>query len=90
MVRAIFYCRSVEITGKADDGRPIGTVTLTAAAKGPYKHWSQWTPSGELKLGTLNPDAFAWFVDRVQRDVSLVLGDPTAADLAPADVPAAS
>lgn len=86
-VRAIFYVRSCEITG-TDDGRPIGTVNLTAAARGPYKHWAKWTPSGTLSIGTVNADAFAAFVERVGRDVALTITDPTPADLD--DAPAAA
>jgi hypothetical protein len=85
-VRAIFYIdelvsRPGDVTDKGV--RPAtGTVKLRAAAKGPYKHWSKWTPSGTLELGTLNEQAFAWFAERLGQDVAITFGDPTAADLA--------
>lgn len=80
-VRAIFFVRSVEITGRDDDGNEVGTVNLTAAAKGPYKAWSRWTPSGSLTLATVNAAAFAHFREHVGRDVAVSITEPTAADL---------
>jgi hypothetical protein len=85
-VRAIFYVDELvqkpgDVTEKGQRAA-IGTVKLRAAAKGPYQHWSKWTPSGELSLGTLNEAAFAWFADRLGQDVAITFDDPTDADLA--------
>lgn len=83
-VRAIFYVQEMTVkpnTSEDAEAGDIGEVTLTAAAKGPYKRWSKWTPFGQLKLGTLNPAAFAWFRERLGSDVTLTFDDPTPADL---------
>ena len=76
-VRAIFYV--AEVTLKPND---VGSVKLNPVAKGPYGHWSKWTPSGELTLNSTNERATAWFQERIGRDVSITIDDPTEADLA--------
>lgn len=78
-VRAIFYV--AEVAFKPND---VGSVKLTAAAKGPYGHWSKWTPSGDLILNSTNESATMWFRERIGKDVALTIEDPTEADLAPA------
>lgn len=79
-VRAIFY---VAEATRLPNG--VGRVKLQAAAKGPYGHWSKWTPSGELTLNSTNEAAHAWFDERVGKDVALNIDDPTEADLATGD-----
>jgi hypothetical protein len=83
-VRAIFYVDELSMRpgrDADDEGRPIGDVKLRAAAKGPYRRWAKWTPSGELTLGTVNADAFEWFRQRLGTDVAISFEDPTEADL---------
>lgn len=77
-VKCIFYVASVE---KRANG--VGLVTASPVAKGPYAEWSQWTPSGTLQFTSLNPAATAWFEDRLGRDVTLLIDDPTPEDVAP-------
>lgn len=76
-VRAIFY-----VDGVTQKPNEVGEVLLRAAAKGPYGHWSKWTPSGELKLNSTNQAATDWFMARVGKDVAISIDDPTDADLA--------
>lgn len=76
-VRAIFY---VEEVSEKPGG--IGTAKLRAVAKGPYASWSKYTPFGELNLGTLNENAFAWFREHLGADVAITFDDPTPDDLA--------
>ncbi len=81
-VKAIFYVE--ELVMKPDPQTPaarVGTVKLRAVAKGPYGKWAKWTPYGEITLGTLNEKAFAWFEQRLGKDVALTFDDPTEADL---------
>ena len=77
-VRAIFFVSEVaKIVGGA------GKVKLQAAAKGDYKQWSKWTPSGLIEFTCLNEQATAWFDERIGRDVAIGFDDPTEEDLAP-------
>lgn len=78
-VRAIFYVEHVTVERKHtdDDGNLIrtGEVELRPSLRGPYKEWAKYTPYGELKLGTLNPAALAWFEERLGQDVALTFDD---------------
>lgn len=75
-VKAIFYVAGVE--KRAND---VGIVRCQAVAKGPYKEWAQFSPSGSLEITSLNPAATDWFLARVGKDVSLTIDDPTEADV---------
>lgn len=82
-VRAKFYVASVEITQREEreDGGVdhTGTVKLLPVTRGEEnKSWSRWTPSGQLLMSTLNPKAFAWFQDRVGRELYLDFTDAEA------------
>lgn len=84
-VRAICYVEELVIRPgdtSQDDTGPVGVVKLRPAAKGPYQNWARYTPHGSIELGTLNPAAFAWFQERLGRDVAVTFDDPTDADLA--------
>lgn len=63
-----------EVGKKPTNGEAIGTVTLTASTKGPH-NWSQWTPFGEMRLGTLNAEAMAWFDARLGKDLAILIDD---------------
>ncbi len=75
-VKAIFYISGVE---KRANG--VGVLNAQAVAKGPYKDWAQYTPSGTLQITSLNPAATDWFLARIGKDVTLVIEDATEADL---------
>lgn len=79
-VKCIFYVSGVE---KRANG--VGVVNAQPVAKGPYKEWAQFTPSGTLQITSLNPAATDWFMERIGKDVAILIGDPTEADLAPGE-----
>lgn len=72
-VEARFYVTNV---GKSagPGGTPHGTVHLQVATKGP-NNWSQWTPTGELRMATLNEKALAWFEERLGKDLAITFAD---------------
>lgn len=72
-VEARFYVKDVGKTC-GQGGKPVGTVVLTASTKGPHD-WSEWTPSGQITMGTLNADALAWFEARLGKDLAIVFDD---------------
>lgn len=59
-IRAKFLCRAKE---EYADPKNCGTVTLSAVTSGSEenKTFWKWTPSGEVKLFTVNEAAFAAF-----------------------------
>jgi hypothetical protein len=75
-VKCVFYVSGVE---KRANG--VGVLNAVAVAKGPYKEWAQFTPSGTLQITSLNPAATDWFLERIGKDVTLVIEDATEADL---------
>jgi len=75
-VKCVFY-----ITGVEKRANGVGVLNARAAAKGPYEEWSQFTPSGTLQISSLNPAATDWFLERIGKDVTLVIEDATEADL---------
>jgi hypothetical protein len=64
MTRAKFWCKKVS---KVKFGNPNGDLGVEVELAAVYagseenKRYFQWTPSGEIKLGILNPDAAAIF-----------------------------
>src|ERR1700751_5889934 len=74
-VKAVFYVAAV--TKQANGA---GIVKAQPLAKGPYASYSKWTPSGSLEFTCLNDAATAWFEERIGKDVTLTLSDPTEAD----------
>lgn len=71
-VRAKFYVQSVTIQSRTPEGRNVGQVTLSAVTRGEVnKDWSHYTPWGEVKLGTMNPDAFEVFERALGREFYL-------------------
>lgn len=75
-VKAMFYVQHV-----GHNAGGIGTVKLSAVAKGPYARWSKYTPSGAIDITTLNEDATQWFFERLGKDVAITFDDPTEDDL---------
>lgn len=75
-VKCVFYISGVE---KRANG--VGVLNAQPVAKGPYKEWAQYTPSGTLQITSLNPAATDWFLERIGKDVTLVIEDATEADL---------
>jgi hypothetical protein len=75
-VKCIFYVSGVE---KRANG--VGVVNAQPVAKGPYKDWAQYTPSGTLQITSLNEAATDWFLARIGKDVSILIDDPTEDDL---------
>lgn len=75
-VKCIFYIAGVE--KRANE---VGIVRCQAVAKGPYKEWAKFSPSGSLEITSLNPAATDWFLERVGKDVAILISDPTEADL---------
>lgn len=69
-VKCVFYVSGVE--KRANE---VGVVNMQAAAKGPYAEWSKYTPSGSFQITSLNPAATDWFLERVGRDVSILIDD---------------
>jgi hypothetical protein len=78
-VKCVFYVSGVE---KRANG--VGVVNAQPVAKGPYKDWAQFTPSGSLQITSLNEAATDWFMARIGKDVSILIDDATEADVAPA------
>lgn len=83
-VVAHFFVQSVTITGKesiptgqysSEPGpRDVGSVKLGAVVRGELnKNWSAYTPWGSIELGTVNPDAFASFVEHIGQEYEVVL-----------------
>lgn len=70
-VKCYFYIQGVE---KRANG--VGIVNANPVAKGPYAEWSQYTPSGSLQITSLNDAATEWFLERIGKDVSIVIDDP--------------
>jgi hypothetical protein len=79
-VKCIFYVAEVTHV-PLSEGRVGGKIKLNATAKGPYKKWSEWTPSGEFTMQTTNPAATAWFDEYLGKDVAITIDAPTEADL---------
>ena len=75
-VKCVFYISGVE---KRANG--VGVVNAQPVAKGPYKDWAQYTPSGVLQITSLNHDATDWFLERIGKDVTILIDDATEADL---------
>jgi len=75
-VKCVFYISGVE---KRASG--VGVVNANPVAKGPYKEWAQFTPSGQLQITSLNSAATDWFLERIGKDVTLTIDDATEADL---------
>ena len=75
-VKCVFYVSGVE---KRANG--VGVLNAQAAAKGPYKEWAQFTPSGTLQITSLNPAATDWFLERIGKDVTILIDDETEEDL---------
>lgn len=75
-VKCVFYISGVE---KRANG--VGVLNAQPVAKGPYKEWAQFTPSGTLQITSLNPAATDWFLERIGKDVVLTIDDATEADL---------
>jgi hypothetical protein len=51
-------------------------VTLQASTRGPEnKAWASATPAGQMTLTVNNPDASAWFGDRLGKDLALSFTD---------------
>lgn len=74
-VEARFYVSHVgKRPRNSNPGESIGTVELQASTKGPHD-WSEWTPTGSLTLGTLNPAALAWFDAHLGQDVALTFSE---------------
>lgn len=76
-VTARFYVD--QVTKRAYNPKHV-SVTLRAAGRGDEnKAWAQATPTGTIELTINNPDAAAFFEQRLGRDVGLVftdLGEP--------------
>jgi len=75
-VIAIFYV--AEVTQKPSGAH---TVKMSAVAKGPYKEYSQYSPSGTFEITSVNEATLPFFVDRIGKDVRIRIDDPTDADL---------
>lgn len=75
-VKCVFYISGVE---KRANG--VGVVNAQPVAKGPYKEWAQYTPSGTLQITSLNHHATDWFLERIGKDVTITIDDATDADL---------
>jgi hypothetical protein len=79
-VKCVFYVAEVTKV-PLSEGRKGGKIKLTATAKGPYKKWSEWTPTGEFTMSTTNPAATAWFEENLGADVAITIERATEADL---------
>lgn len=75
-VKCVFYVQRV-----AQAANGVGEVTAQPVAKGPYAEYSKYTPSGSLQITSLNEDASEWFRERIGKDVTLLISDPTEDDL---------
>jgi len=75
-VKCVFY-----VTGVEKRANGIGVVNAQPVAKGPYKEWAQYTPTGTLQITSLNPAATEWFLSRIGKDVTIVIEDATESDL---------
>ena len=53
-----------------------GQVKLAAAARGKENaSWAAATPAGNIDMTISNPDAMAWFNDRLGKDIALTFED---------------
>lgn len=75
-VKAVFYVAEVTRTASG-----AGRIKASPAARGPYADYSQYTPTGSLEFTSLNEAATQWFLERIGKDVTLTMTDPTEADL---------
>ena len=75
-VKCVFYVSGVEIQANG-----VGVLKARPVAKGPYKEWAQYTPSGSLEINSLNPKATEWFMGRIGKDVTVLIDDATEEDL---------
>lgn len=74
-VQARFFVQS--ITRHAHNPG-AGQVKLAAASRGPEnKTWATATPAGVIDMTISNPDAMAWFNDRLGKDVAITFEDRT-------------
>lgn len=57
------------------------TVKLQAVSRGEHnKQWARATPSGSISMTIKNPGAASWLVDRLGREVEVVLSEPPSSD----------
>lgn len=75
-IKAVFFINEVAKTASG-----AGRVKASPVAKGPYAEYSQYTPTGLLEFLSLNEAATDWCIERIGKDVTLTLADPTEADL---------
>lgn len=80
MIVARFFISNAEVSAQ-HDGSIAANVTMKACQRTDADNvsWTKWTPSGELTMSVLNPDAAAFFRDNVGRDcrVTIELEDDT-------------
>lgn len=72
-VQARFYVQAVT---RYAYNPGVVKVDLSAVARGEEnKSWASATPSGTMTLNVNNPDAAAWFADRLSKDVAITFED---------------
>lgn len=73
-VVARFFITQANVS-QQHDGQIAADVTLKACQRSDQDNvsWTKWTPSGELTMTVLNPNAAAFFRDNVGRDCTLTI-----------------
>lgn len=51
------------------------TLSPVTSSKPGNSDWSKYTPSGTIELNVTNPDAIAWFEDRLGKDIAITFDD---------------
>lgn len=73
-IQARFFVKT--ITKHAHLGKGQGAVELAVVSRGPEnKTWASATPMGMLQMTVGNPDALAWFDERLGKEVALTFED---------------
>ncbi len=74
MIVARFFISKADVFAQ-HDGSIGASVTMKACQRTDADNvsWTKWTPSGEITMSVLNPDAAAFFRDHVGRDCRVMI-----------------
>ncbi len=83
-MHARFYCSSIErrcVSGGEEIAIvKLSPVTRNVAKNGDYASdnidWSKYTPSGSMEFTVTQPEAIAYWSERLGKDQSIVFSDP--------------
>jgi hypothetical protein len=77
-VQARVYVAEIALYAWGDGGK----VVMRAVTRGgdDNKSWAAATPSAQFEMQVNNPDAFAWFSDRLGKDVAVTFSEVPASE----------